>query len=813
MTPTAKLGRTWAQLASALGGAPEATPTAAPQGSLGRYVVTGEIGLGGMGRVLSAIDPEIGREVAIKVLRQELGLAPSDLGRFVAEARLTGQLEHPGVVPVYDVGVSEEGQVFLVMKKVEGRPLSLAIQEGDLSTARMLSAFVDVCEAVAFAHDRGVVHQDLKPDNILIGAFGEVLVVDWGIAAVWSAARRLSPDLAAALRGGDHVSGSPGYIAPERLEDPQAPPRPRSDQWSLGGVLYAILSGQRPYPGGLDEVLVATLRGPPQDVRLRDPDRDVPDEIADVAMRALAADPADRFSDVAALADAVRGYLEGRDRRARALTQVARADGLRPAIEARFQAATELRARAQALCSALVPSSPLEQKEPAWELEDAAAREEQQARLDEIVWLQTLRGALNLVSDLPEAHRRLADHYRAEHQAAERRRDPDAATASEWLLRQHDRGRHRAYLAGTGALTLVTDPPGAEVRLHRYVERRRRLVAEPVGLLGTSPLLAVPLDLGSYLLTLHRDGHEVVRYPVYIERQACWDGIRPGESKPLPIHLPRLGELSEEEVYVPAGWFIAGGDPLAPDGLSRRRVWVDGFVMRRHPVTQGEYLSFLNDLVTHGRVEESDRLVPRDKTHPSHPRDGDPMFTRRADGSWGPPGEVDPETWARTPVVRLDLARALAFAATRPGWRLADELEREKATRGVDGRFFPWGDHHDPALHNMFASHGLPRRVPVEDFPLDLSVYGVSGLGGNVRDLCGNRWTEDGPARDGERLVHRPAGLDVDYISARGGAWSDAVQLTRAAARFGDRVKVCLDTRGLRLVRLIGARAEITLST
>ena len=172
----------------------------APPVVVGRYRLGAELGRGGMGRVYSAFDEEIGREVAVKVLLPEAALTRDDLDRFVLETRVTGQLEHPGIVPVYDVGVTEDGQVYLVMKKVEGRPLSRVVADDDLSQGRMLAAFVDVCDAVAFAHHRGVLHQDLKPDNILLGAFGEVLVVDWGLAYVFAPSERMALDRERAIR-------------------------------------------------------------------------------------------------------------------------------------------------------------------------------------------------------------------------------------------------------------------------------------------------------------------------------------------------------------------------------------------------------------------------------------------------------------------------------------------------------------------------------------------------------------------------------------------------------------------------------------
>jgi formylglycine-generating enzyme required for sulfatase activity len=768
-------------------------------GSLGRYTVLGELDRGGIGRVLRAVDPEIGREVAIKVLLDTRGADRAALERFVAEARITGQLEHPNIVPVYDAGIADDGGVFYVMKKVEGQNLDTVLRVGGLSLHRLLGAFLHVCSAVSFAHHRGVLHQDLKPQNIMIGDFGEVLVLDWGLATLLRAGLLVTT----AAPGG--IVGTAGFIAPERIARPAEPPTALADQWSLGGVLYTLLCRRAPYEAGTSRaVLEATLRGPPVDVRLRDPDVEVPHEVAEICMRALAQDPADRFPDVAALGAAILAFQEGSERRLRALAEVAEADRLAPRIAETRARAAALVTQARERLGTVKASAPVEDKREAWLLEDAAAAALREADLDEVVWEQHLQGALRLVPDLHEAHVRLARHHRERLEAAEARRDPGGAARAEWLLRQHDRGHHRRWLLGTGSLTLRTEPAGASVRLFRYAQHDRRLVPVEERALGETPLVDVPLAPGSYLLVLDAPGRATVRYPVFLSRAGRWDGVPPGDTDPSLVYLPWVDELGPDDVYVPAGWFLAGGDPDAPDALSARRVWVDGFVCRRFPVTNGEYASFLDAQTEEGAA----RLVPRDVPLPAHPLDGAPTFARGRDGRFGPaPGAVgpgeDPERWAQCPVTRIDLHGALQFA-TAGGWRLLDELEREKAARGVDGRHYPWGDRHDPAFSCVLASRAPPQPVPVSTFPFDESVYGVRGLGGNVRDFCGNRWTRQGPAGDGERLVLHAADPSVDYVGVRGGAWSSVANLARSATRFGDAPSARQPTRGLRLARRIG---------
>ncbi len=769
---------------------------------LGRYRLQGELGRGGMGRVLLALDPEIGREVAIKILREEVGADRATLQRFVAEARITGQLEHPNIVPVYDAGVAEDGRLYYVMKRVAGASLDALLRAPppDWGLHRLLGAFQAVCDAVSFAHSRGVLHQDLKPQNIILGDFGEVLVLDWGLATLLRAGLRVShaPPL------GGELGGTPGYIAPELLAGRGALPTPRSDQWSLGAVLYTMLSGQPPYEGSTTgELLAATLRGPPEDVRLRDPAAEVPHELGEICHRALSADPDVRFPDVAALSAAVRAVQEGRERRGRALLLVAEADALAPRITAlRAEAAARGRAAAARL-DGVKGADPVERKRAAWALQDEAEAALREATLEQVVWEQRLQGALQLVPDLHEAHLRLARHHREALEAAEAAHEVGAAARAEWMLRQHDRGHHRRWLAGTASLSLHTEPAGAPVRLRPLSLVDRQLQPGPARELGRTPLLDLTLSPGSYLLEVEAEGRAPVRYPVSLPRAGRWDGLPPGASAPLPIYLPRADELGPDDVYVPAGWFLAGGDAEAPDALTARRVWVDGFVCRRFPLSQGELLHHLNALLAADRVEEALRIVPREPQRPAHPLEGAPTFYRLPDGRFGPPPEVDPLRWLRLPVRNIDLGGALLLFEGL-GWRLPNELEREKAARGVDGRRYPWGDFADPAFSCIVQSQTLPEPVPVDAFPLDESVYGIRGLAGNVRDLCGNRWMEEGPAGDGERLVHRPAGPEVDFISARGGAWSSTLGLARSAARFGDPPSARPSLRGARLFRSLG---------
>ncbi len=284
----------------------------------GRYTILGEIATGGMARVLRVWDEDLQRELAMKVVSREARAGSSDeeradheraLVRFLDEARITGQLDHPGIVPVHEVAMDDSGRVYFTMPLVRGRTLKrvfeLARSEQDGWTLhRALGALHKVCLTLAFAHAKGVVHRDLKPENIMVGPFGEAYVMDWGLALVLGRLERKS------------IVGTPAYMAPEQAAARLEEVGPQSDVYSLGAILYELLSGSVPHQISVEERRITageieqwagSLPRPLQEIA-----QGVPPELLAICEKAMARAPRDRYSSAQDLADDLQAWLEGR---------------------------------------------------------------------------------------------------------------------------------------------------------------------------------------------------------------------------------------------------------------------------------------------------------------------------------------------------------------------------------------------------------------------------------------------------------------------------------------------------------------------
>jgi serine/threonine-protein kinase len=350
---------------------PRLPPDRGPPNRLSvRYRVGAVIGRGGMGEVITATDQQIGREVAIKRIRSGYETGDGER-RFLREARIQGRLEHPAIVPVHELSTDADGQPYFVMKKLAGETLAsvLGRRNTTVSRQRLLRAFADVCLAIEFAHTRGVVHRDLKPANIMLGDFGEVYVLDWGVARIRDDApdpARPPIDSASVEPGAEHATvtgtmlGTPGYMAPEQIRgDEQLDGR--ADVYALGCILFEILAGLPLHPPG-PVALNTTLVGLDACPSRRAPDRDIGPELDAIVERACGLEPAERFATARELADRVIAFLDGdRDVAARKQLAAAHLDRARAALVApraiEDEAARKLALREASSAFALDPTA------------------------------------------------------------------------------------------------------------------------------------------------------------------------------------------------------------------------------------------------------------------------------------------------------------------------------------------------------------------------------------------------------------------------------------------------------------------------
>ncbi len=307
-----------------------ATPTDASTG----FELLDELGRGGMGVVRRARDLELDREVAVKVLGEDVPLGSNAEARFHEEARITGQLQHPGIPPVYRVGRLPDGRQFLAMKLIKGDTLQAVLasrrREALGSELNRLSVFESICQAIGYAHAHGVIHRDLKPQNIMVGAFGETQVMDWGLAKVLGERRDVSPpvnptDAPTEIRSArdtdteaGSVMGTPAYMAPEQAIGAVNQLDRRTDVFGLGGILCAMLTGKPPYVGFNGEVTrQMAARAMLGEAFTRLDASGAEPELVALCKRCLSAEPADRPADGTAVATAVAALRTAADERAR----------------------------------------------------------------------------------------------------------------------------------------------------------------------------------------------------------------------------------------------------------------------------------------------------------------------------------------------------------------------------------------------------------------------------------------------------------------------------------------------------------------
>jgi len=604
------------------------TIVAPPSGD--RYLLGEELGRGGLGRVVGASDTLLGRRVAVKIVLDRLR---ADLAeRFVREARLTAGLEHPNIVPVYDFGslknAAGQERLFISMKCVPGRDLSRilrALAAGDAETrrtwtrTRLLMVFQDICLGVAYAHGRGVIHRDLKPSNVMIGDYGEVHVVDWGLAVaagVGGAAPK--PGTPSPLPGavdesritheGDIV-GTPAYMPPEQAAGQLDELDARSDIYSLGAILYEILTLRAPFEGKTPQEIISKVRngrverpstkatwaraieiaarvrqGPPDPPSLVAPP--IPEDLDSICLYAMAFRKEDRYPNAMALHDDIQLFLEGardRERAAKLLADhlaagnaaLARFRDLAPRVDRQAAAARALAARVQ-------PFQPVAEKRLLWEAEARleALEEERISSYSEAT--AAFGQALLVDPDCQAASEGRCELLYDRFVEAERRRDRKEMLFRRSQLEQGDAsGKWRARLDAPGVLT---------VRAFAYECDCLRPVGHPGWRYEISADAGVPWRDGAPRPELAVEDADLPVPAVKFHP----DGVRFGhhagcprrEIKGAEVRIARYEE--REKRLVPIDERVLGATPLAavelPQGSYRCTIRAEGFAPALLPV-------------------------------------------------------------------------------------------------------------------------------------------------------------------------------------------------------------------------------------
>ena len=722
-----------------------------------RFEIFDEIAHGAMGRIDAGWDRHLGRPVAIKTLKSERAKDVVRM-RFLEEAQVTGQLQHPSIITVYELG-KIKGDVVFVMRRVDGLSLKELIhklRKGDQSLldqytlSHKLQLFYQLCQAVAYAHDKGVIHRDIKPSNIMIGGFGDVVLLDWGLCKIIGKevrSSRSSTERWQTMHG--QIIGTPAYMAPEQALGMVDQISPATDVYGLGALLYHFMTLSPPFSGKskrevVRKVLHADLTLP----RDRAPHAGITEDLEKICLKCLNRDSDQRYKDAGELAEAINSLisrsLEPASSPAEVTLNTHDNSSLKTLCEQKQADIAEslfhLQSIQEDLASALdgVQQQNSNQSEQiAHERVEFYQREIQSLIsqiCDQTSQLKLIRSLLGEEQEIAQAEdnhqasvleyfsiiERVSSMLSSLYEHAVLCGDLETQARLTYWLEIIDPQQREQLQREVGALYIHIRPARADIQLWQCISDGAVLKKVRPKTLRSSPLLLERVPAGQYIISASHPDHQ--------NRVESSLRVYPSVTTRISITLYHPEAAPPHFKHIPSGTFTSGA--RRGHYFSSTEIALPDFFISQYPVTCGEYLKFLQAIAQHDH-EEAHSRTPR--------RSGD----QKALWNWETNGLVQYESqqgWSDDmPVMGISLDDAHRYCQwigkqDRKTYRLPTETEWEKAARGPDGRIFPWGDVWDARFSAgpEIWDHYLPPEVGL--MSTDQSVYGVSDLIGGVRE-------------------------------------------------------------------------------